>query len=116
MVIISTFASLRIDKTDEHKAYDHDENLESHFSMIPSNINDMKKHDNGAIKFSFVNLLYWQNLWFIVDEAHNAKTPLSNEVLKRVNASCIIDYTAMSAKNSNVITAVFAASLKAERT
>ena len=38
-IIISTFASLRVDKTEGRKAYDHDENLESHFSVIPANAN-----------------------------------------------------------------------------
>ena len=113
-VIISTFASLRVDKTDGRKAYDHDENLEPHFSVIPSDASGMEKHDNGAIKFSFANLLNWQKPLVIVDEAHNAKTPLSNEVLKRVNASCVIEYTATPAKNSNVIISVSAAELKAE--
>ena len=113
-IIISTFASLRVDKTEGRKAYDHDENLEPHFSVIPSNASGMEKHDNGAIKFSFVNLLNWQKPLVIVDEAHNAKTPLSNEVLKRVNASCVIEYTATPARNSNVITSVSAAELKAE--
>jgi len=113
-VIISTFASLRVDKTDGRKAYDHDENLEPHFSVIPANATGMEKHDNGAIKFSFANLLNWQKPLVIVDEAHNAKTPLSNEVLKRVNASCVIEYTATPAKNSNVIISVSASELKAE--
>ncbi|MDC0865090.1 DEAD/DEAH box helicase family protein [Rickettsiaceae bacterium] len=113
-VIISTFASLRVDKTDGRKAYDHDENLEPHFSVIPAYANGMEKHDNGAIKFSFANLLNWQKPLVIVDEAHNAKTPLSNEVLKRVNASCVIEYTATPAKNSNVIISVSASELKAE--
>ena len=113
-VIISTFASLRVDKTDGRKAYDHGENLEPHFSVIPANATGMEKHDNGATKFSFVNLLHWQKPLVIVDEAHNAKTPLSNEVLKRVNASCVIEYTATPAKSSNVIISVSAAELKAE--
>jgi len=114
-VIISTFASLRVASTDGRKAYEHDENLESHFSPIPSNSETMERSDNGKIKFSFVNLLNWHKPLVIVDEAHNAKTLLSIEVLKRVNTSCVIEYTATPAKNSNIIVSVSAAELKAEQ-
>lgn len=114
-IVISTFASLRVDNTDGRKAYDHDENLEPHFSNIPNNTEGMEKRENGKIKFSFANLLNWHRPLVIVDEAHNAKTDLSVEILCRVNAVCVIEYTATPAKNSNVITSVSAAELKAEQ-
>ena len=105
-IVISTFASLRVDNTDGRKAYDHDENLEPHFSNIPNNTEGMERRENGKIKFSFANLLNWHRPLVIVDEAHNAKTDLSVEVLCRVNAVCVIEYTATPAKNSNVITLI----------
>lgn len=114
-IVISTFASLRVDETQGRKAYDHDENLEPHFSTIPSKAEGMEKSEDGKIKFSFANLLNWHKPLVIVDEAHNAKTELSIEVLRRINATCVIEYTATPAKNSNVITSVSAAELKAEQ-
>lgn len=114
-VVISTFASLRVDNTEGRKAYEHDENLEPHFSKIPSNAEGMEKSEDSKIKFSFTNLLNWHRPLVVVDEAHNAKTDLSVEVLRRVNASCVIEYTATPAPNSNVITSVTAAELKAEQ-
>jgi type III restriction enzyme len=66
------------------------------------------------LNFSFVNLLNFHKPLVIVDEAHNAKSDLSIEVLNRVNSACIIEYTATPAKNSNVIYSVSAAELKAE--
>lgn len=113
-IVLATFASLRVDKTEGRKAYDHDENLEPHFVKIPSNFAGMEKSEDGQIKFSFANLLNWHRPLVIVDEAHNAKTDLSFEVLKRVNAACVIEYTATPAKNSNVILSIGAAELKAE--
>lgn len=114
-IIISTFAALRVDKTEGRKVYDHDENLESHFSKIPAHTEKMERDKtSGQIKFSFANLLHWHRPLVIVDEAHNAKSDLSIEVLKRVNASCVIEYTATPAKNSNIIYSVSAAELKAE--
>jgi type III restriction enzyme len=114
-VVVSTYAALRVDDTQERKVYAHDENLESHFSKIPSNAKGMEKSPEGKIKFSFANLLNWRRPLVIVDEAHNAKTDLSFEVLRRINAACVIEYTATPAKNSNVIYSVSAAELKAEQ-
>ena len=115
VIIVSTFAALRVDKTEGRKVYDHDENLEPHFSKIPAHFENMERdEESGQIKFSFANLLNFHKPLVIVDEAHNAKSDLSIEVLNRVNSACIIEYTATPAKNSNVIYSVSAAELKAE--
>lgn len=114
-VVISTFASLRVDKTEGRKAYDHDENLEPHFSKVLGNADGMEKGEDGKVKFSFVNLLNIHRPLVLVDEAHNAKTDLSVEVLRRINAACVIEYTATPAKSSNIITSVSAAELKVEQ-
>ena len=114
-IVVSTFASLRVDNTEGRKVYDHDENLEPHFTRIPAHIDGMERDEqSGQIKFSFANLLHWHRPLVIVDEAHNAKSKLSVEVLNRVNAACIVEYTATPARNSNVIHSVSAAELKAE--
>lgn len=114
-IVISTFAALRVHNTEGRKVYAHDENLEPHFSKIPSHLQSMETDEaTGKIKFSFANLLNWHRPLVIVDEAHNAKLELSMEVLKRVNAQCVIEYTATPAKNSNTICSVTAAELKAE--
>ncbi len=114
-IVVSTFASLRVDNTEGRKVYDHDENFEPHFTRIPAHIDGMERGEqSGQIKFSFANLLHWHRPLVIVDEAHNAKSKLSVEVLNRVNAACIVEYTATPAKNSNVIHSVSAAELKAE--
>jgi len=114
-IVVSTFASLRVDKPDGRKVYDHDENLEPHFSKITNASGTMLTNDAGKINFSFANLLNWHRPLVIVDEAHNAKSDLSIEVLNRINASCVIEYTATPATNSNVIHSVSAAELKAEQ-
>lgn len=115
-IVVSTFAALRVDKTEGRKVYAHDENLEPHFSKIPSHTQGMERDETtNQLKFSFANLLHWHRPLVIVDEAHNAKSDLSIEVLRRVNAACIVEYTATPAKNSNVIYSVTAAELKAEQ-
>jgi len=114
-VVVSTFAALRVDDTEGRKVYAHDENLESHFTKVPSYLEGMERDEqSGEIKFSFANLLRWHRPLVIVDEAHNAKSDLSVAVLKRIHAACVIEYTATPAKNSNIIHSVSAAELKAE--
>jgi len=114
-VVVSTFAALRVDNTEGRKVYAHDENLESHFNKVPAFCDGMECDDQSqAIKFSFANLLRWHRPLVIVDEAHNAKSDLSVEVLGRIHAACVIEYTATPAKNSNIIHSVSAAELKAE--
>lgn len=50
----------------------------------------------------------------IVDEAHNNTSALSFEVLQRVNAACVVEFTATPAGDSNVLHNVSATELKAE--
>jgi len=113
-IVLSTFASLRVDSTEGRRAYDHHEELEGHFSRIHPNTPHLERDAEGNIKYSFVNLLHAHRPLVLVDEAHNAKSDLSMEVLRRVNPSAVIEYTATPAKNSNVIQSVTAAQLKAE--
>ena len=114
-IVVSTFAALRVESTDSRKVYAHDENLEPHFSGIPDDLEEMERDERSRkVKYSFANLLHWFRPLVIIDEAHNAKSALSVEVLKRVNADCVIEYTATPAANSNVLLSVSAMELKAE--
>jgi len=114
-IIVSTFASLRVDNTEGRRVYDHHEELEGHFSRIaPDTPNLERKDDDGQIKYSFVNLLNVQQPLVLVDEAHNAKSELSIKVLQRLNPAAVIEYTATPAKNSNILESVSAQELKDE--
>jgi len=113
-IVVSTFASLRVENTEGRRVYDHHEELEGHFSRIPPGTPNLERNETGHLKYSFVNLLNVHRPLVLVDEAHNAKSDLSIEVLRRVNPAAVIEYTATPAKNSNVIESVTAAQLKAE--
>jgi len=113
-IVLATFASLRVENTEGRRAYDHHEELEGHFSRVSPHAPHLERDGNGQIKYSFVNLLNIQRPLVLVDEAHNAKSDLSMEVLRRINPAAVIEYTATPAKNSNVIQSVTAAQLKAE--
>ncbi len=115
-IIVATFQALRVDKTEGRKVYAHDENLEAHFSKVLTTLPNMERDEQtNKLKYSLVNLLHWHKPLVIIDEAHNAKSDLSVEVLNRINASCVIEYTATPANNSNIIVSISAAELKAEQ-
>jgi len=117
-IVIATFAALRVEKTEGRKVYEHREELEPHFSKVPLNAPGLEVQtegpDKGKIKYSFANILALVRPLVIVDEAHNAKTELSYEVLQRVKAGCVIEFTATPAGDSNVLHHVSASELKAE--
>lgn len=114
-IIVSTMQALRVKKTDERKVYAHNENLEPHFTTVPANAPNMeRKETDGSIKFSFRNLLALHRPLVIVDEAHNNTSPLSYEVLQRINAACVVEFTATPANDSNILHNVSATELKAE--
>ncbi len=117
-IVIGTFAALRVERTEGRKFYEHKETLEPHFATVPPNTPGLEVHtegpDAGKIKKSCANLMALIRPLVMVDEAHNAKTDLSYDVLNRVRAGCVIEFTATPATDSNVLHHVSASVLKAE--
>ncbi len=134
IVVVSTLANLRVSDTSGRKVYAYHENFEPHFAKISANhpclpmlekVNEEDLKENGLtsreigkIKFSFANLLALYRPVIIVDEAHNARTNLTFETLRRVHPAAVIEFTATpnttNANGSNVLFHVSAAELKAE--
>lgn len=131
IVVVSTIQNFRVDDTAGRKIYAHHELLEPHFARLPENANLEKISANdvqenglsaqavGKVKCSFANLLAAYRPLVIVDEAHNARTALTFETLRRVNPSAIVEFTATPNEDknhgSNIIFHVGAAALKAEQ-
>ena len=74
----------------------------------------LDKTETGKPAYSLANVFKLHRPVVIVDEAHNARTGLSFETLARFNPSCIIEFTATPAGDSNVLTWVSASELKAD--
>ena len=77
----------------------------------------LEQREDGSIEYSLANVLRVRRPVIIVDEAHNARTPLSFGTLARFKPSCIIEFTATPDTDespSNVLHSVSAAELKAE--
>jgi type III restriction enzyme len=117
-IVVATMQTLRVTNTDGRKVYAHNENLEPHFTAIPANTPNMERYEEGEragrIKPSFRNLLAFHRPLVIVDEAHNNMSALSNEVLQRTGAACVVEFTATPAEDSNILHNVSATELKAE--
>lgn len=131
IVVVSTLANLRVTKTSDRKVYAYYEDFEPHFAGVNPHDkrlervteedlkeNGLGKGDLGKIKYSFANLLAMKHPLVIMDEAHNARTPLTFETLKRLHPACVIEFTATPDQTdtsaSNVLYHVSAAELKAE--
>ncbi len=113
-IIVGTIQTLRVEKTEGRKVYDHHEALEPHFARLSRFPVGLERDEAGKPKFSFANLLYLHQPLMIVDEAHNAVTNLSREVQARINPACIIEFTATPKPRSNVLFSVSATALKDE--
>jgi type III restriction enzyme len=115
VIVVGTMATLRVNSTDGRKVYAHNEHLEPHFARVSPHTPGLERlEDDSGIKFSFRNLLALARPLLLVDEAHNAQSPLSVEVMRRIAPACIIEFTATPASNSNILHSVSAAELKAE--
>ncbi|PPD43803.1 MAG: restriction endonuclease subunit R [Methylobacter sp.] len=134
IVVVSTLANLRVNDTSGRKVYAYHENFEPHFAKLPPNHpcldklervgeadiqeNGLSSSELGNIKYSFANLLALHRPLLIVDEAHNARTALTFDTLRRVHPAAVIEFTATpntsSTNGSNILYHVSAAELKAE--
>ncbi len=117
-VIVATMQSFRITETEGRKVYEDAGALMDHFSdLAPEQTHHLEAFNDGTPKRSLANVLRLRHPIVIVDEAHNARTPLSFETLRRFAPSCIIEFTAtpdLDERPSNVLTSASAAELKDE--
>jgi type III restriction enzyme len=113
-IIVSTLAALRREDTEGLKVYENNGALMDHFTSLRSETEAWLEMSDGVVIYSLANLLRLHRPLVIVDEAHNARTPLSFETLARFAPSCILEFTATPARDSNVLAHASAAQLHAE--
>ena len=121
-LVVATIQTLRVEKTDSRDVYAHKEALEDHFTRLHTSVPGLETiaegPNAGKVKYSFANLLRIHHPMVIVDEAHNVRTGLSFDALRRVSPACIVELTATpdtsSKTGSNVLYRVTASELKSE--
>lgn len=123
-IVVATIQSFRVEETEGRKVYDINGALMEHFSGLDERqLTLLELGEDGKPVPSLANALRLHRPMVIVDEAHNARTPLSFDTLARLKPSLIIEFTAtpvtdgVPAKGvfaSNVLAHVSAVELKAE--
>ena len=124
VIIVSTLAAFRVNDTEGRKVYEACGALSHHFSGLSAEIESvLEKREDRTIAHSLANVLRMWRPLVIMDEAHNARTPLSFDTLEHFSPSCIVEFTATPETTqkpeeelfaSNVLHHVSAAELKAE--
>ena len=111
-IIVATVQSLRVEDTDGRKVYESAGALQHHFDGIPASMKEvLEKEGEGRIVYSLANVLRLRRPVVIMDEAHNARTPLSFDTLARFHPSCIIEFTATPSTTHNPESGAYASNI-----
>lgn len=127
-IIVSTMQTFRVSKEEGRLVYRGNGELMDHFAnLTPSQLALLEQTDadgnpvaeGGTFAKSLANVFRLRMPLVIVDEAHNARSDLSYDTLRRFNPSGIIEFTATPAAHtrtkvgSNILFSVSASELKA---
>lgn len=117
-IVVSTLSAFRRTDREWLKAYQDNGTLLPHFDfegMDAKNFDFLDKNKSDEIIYSLGNVIKLHNPLVIVDEGHNVQTELSFEMLKGLNPSFILEFTATPKGQSNVIVSISATELKKEK-
>jgi len=109
-IMVLSYDSFRGRSKDVLKAYQENSNLASFAASMPKSSQPIENADETAL-FQVINML---NPLVIVDESHHATSTLSREMLVNFNPCFVLELTATPRSESNIISYVDAAALKAE--
>ena len=116
-VIVATMQSFKRDDTLGLRVYRQDGALMSFFdSGALTNLTE-NNPDTGKPVESLANVIAMRRPIVIIDEAHNARTPLTFDTLANFKPSCIIEFTAtpdVKCNPSNILYSVSAQEFKSE--
>ena len=109
-ILVMTFDSLKGRSKDTLRAFRENGNLASFEGAgLPETI--LPEYDETAL----INVLRGLNPMVVIDESHNAATPLSLEMIGSLNPCFALELTATPRDFSNIISYVGASALKAEQ-
>lgn len=111
-IIVATFSTFRISDMEGRKVYEQNGNLMEHFKDTPSA--GLLLDDNGNVTESLVNVIRMSEPIVMLDESHGAQTKLSYKMLRDLNPSFIVEYTATPRPSSNILCNVTGKRLKDE--
>ncbi len=114
VVIVSTIQAFKSEDPTGRRVHGQNGHFSEHLLNMPSD--DLILGPDGKPVPSLVNALRLRRPVVVMDESHNAGTPLSFAALADVRPSCVLEFTATPAREgqpSNVLHQVSAAELKA---
>jgi len=131
VIVVATMQAFRRRDMSGLNVYKNNGELMSHFENLPPEVLALVERDgeDGYFPQSLVNVFRTRRPFVIVDEAHNARQPLSFETLRRLNPGAVLELTAtpnlkaqmvkdegetIENPPSNVLYSVSAYALKAE--
>lgn len=115
-IVVSTLAAFRRNNKEWLKAYQDNGALMPYFEgLSAADFDFLDKDKEGEIIYSLVNVIKLHNPLVIVDEGHNVQTELSFEMLKGLNPSFVLEFTATPKGKSNVLVNISAKELKKEK-
>lgn len=127
-IVVATMQTFRVTKEEGRLVYRGNGDLMDHFAnLTPTQLALLEQTDadgnpvaeGGTFAKSLANVFRLRMPLVIVDEAHNARSDLSYDTLRRFNPSGIIEFTATPAAHtrtkvgSNILFSVSASELKA---
>lgn len=115
LVLVATLQAFRVEETEGRKVYEENGHLMGVFDLLAGSVpEDKLAPPEGIGRYSLANLLRIMRPIVVVDEAHNARTPLSFDTLARLEPGVILEFTATPRENSNVLFAATAHELHRE--
>jgi superfamily II DNA or RNA helicase len=112
-IIVATLSSFRRRDKEWLKVYQDNGALMNHFEGLESKDFDfLDKDKEREIMFSLSNVIKLHNPLVIVDEGHNIQTELSFDMIKDLNPSFVLEFTATPKGKSNVLVNISAKELK----
>ncbi len=114
-IIVSSLSAFRRTDALWLKVFQNNGALISHFEGIVNEQDYLEKDEENEVIYSLANVIKMNNPLVLVDEGHNAQTPLSFEMLQKLNPAFILEFTATPRSESNILVKVLASELKTEK-
>lgn len=95
VIVVATMQAFRRRDMSALNVYKNNGELMSHFENLPAEMLELLEREaDGHFNQSLVNVFRLRRPLIVIDEAHNARQPLSFETLRRLNPSAVLELTA----------------------
>lgn len=114
-IVVASLDAFRKDAKiqNKYKVYKENGSLMDHFQNLKAD-SSLEKDRAGTVVSSLANVIRKNNPLIVIDEGHHTQTELSVDMLKGLNPSFIIEFTATPRDGSNVLVRTSASELKIE--